>query len=93
MGFRSMRWVRLNRRPWAWLALLALTLQLGMAFGHVHGLLAVEPTLTATVDAGNAAGCKTAFIDYQYQERSPATEPTVRVASLRAAVDWIKRQG
>jgi D-glycero-D-manno-heptose 1,7-bisphosphate phosphatase len=45
------------------------------------------------VDAGNAAGCKTAFIDYQYRERGPATEPTVRVASLRAAVDWIKRQG
>jgi len=45
------------------------------------------------VDAGNAAGCKTAFIDYQYRERGPATEPCVRVASLRAAVDWIKEQG
>jgi D-glycero-D-manno-heptose 1,7-bisphosphate phosphatase len=45
------------------------------------------------VDAGNAAGCKTAFIDYQYRERGPATEPSVRVASLRAAVDWIKGQG
>jgi hypothetical protein len=55
VGFRSMRWVRLNRRPWAWLALLALTLQLGLAFGHVHGLHAVQPVLTATTDAGNAA--------------------------------------
>lgn len=55
MGFRSMRWVRLNRRPWAWLALLALTLQLGLAFGHVHGLHAVQPVLTATTDAGHTA--------------------------------------
>jgi hypothetical protein len=50
-----MRWVRLNRRPWAWLALLALTLQLGLAFGHVHGLHAVQPVLTATTDAGHTA--------------------------------------
>ena len=55
MGFRSMRWLRSNRRPWAWVALLALTLQLGLAFGHVHGLHAVQPVLTATTDAGNAA--------------------------------------
>ena len=31
-----MRWFRLHRRPWAWMALLALVLQLGLAFGHVH---------------------------------------------------------
>jgi D-glycero-D-manno-heptose 1,7-bisphosphate phosphatase len=41
------------------------------------------------VDAGNAAGCKTVFIDYHYRERGPATEPSVRVSSLREAVDWI----
>ncbi len=55
MGFRSMRWLRSNMRPWAWVALLALTLQLGLAFGHVHGLHAVQPGLTTTTDAGNAA--------------------------------------
>jgi len=55
VGFRPMRWLRSNRRPWAWVALLALTLQLGLAFGHVHGLLAVQPGLTTTTDAGNAA--------------------------------------
>ena len=55
MGFRPMRWLRLNRRPWAWLALLALALQLGLEFGHVHALHAVQPALTATTDAGNAA--------------------------------------
>jgi Protein of unknown function (DUF2946) len=55
VGFRSMRWLCSNRRPWAWVALLALTLQLGLAFGHFHGLHAVQPTLTATTAAGNTA--------------------------------------
>lgn len=41
------------------------------------------------VDAGNAAGCETVFIDYHYRERVPSTQPSVRVSSLRAAVDWI----
>jgi transaldolase len=41
------------------------------------------------VDAGNAAGLKTVFIDYNYQERDPSTEPSVRVSSLREAIEWI----
>jgi D-glycero-D-manno-heptose 1,7-bisphosphate phosphatase len=41
------------------------------------------------VDAGNAAGCKSVFIDYGYRERAPLTEPAIRVASLREAADWI----
>ena len=41
------------------------------------------------IDAGNAAGCKTVFIDCHYREQGPATEPTARVSSLRDAVDWI----
>jgi transaldolase len=45
------------------------------------------------VDAGNAAGCKTVFIDYNYRERGPLTEPSVRVFSLREAVDWISLRG
>jgi len=36
-------------------ALLALTLQLGLAFGHVHGPHVVQPALTVMADAGNAA--------------------------------------
>jgi transaldolase len=44
------------------------------------------------VDAGNAAGCKTILIDYRYRERKPATEPTVRVTSLREAVKWIEQE-
>ena len=55
MGFRPMCWLRSNRRPWAWVVLLALTLQIGLAFGHAHGLHGVQPALTATTDAGNAA--------------------------------------
>jgi transaldolase len=41
------------------------------------------------IDAGNAAGCKTVFIDYNYRERGPSTEPSARVPSLRGAVEWI----
>jgi hypothetical protein len=33
-----MRWFRSQRRTWSWIALLALILQLGLSFGHVHGL-------------------------------------------------------
>lgn len=45
------------------------------------------------VDAGNAAGCRTVFIDYNYNERGPSTEPSVRVSSLRGAVEWISSRG
>ncbi len=45
------------------------------------------------VDAGNAAGCRTVLIDYKYNERGPSTEPSVRVSSLREAVDWIAAAG
>lgn len=38
-----MGWFRSGRRPWGWVALLALVLQLGLSFGHVHGLDA-EPS-------------------------------------------------
>ncbi len=59
MGFRPMGWLRSNRRRWAWAALLALTFQLGLAFGHVHGLHAAQPVLSATTDAGNTAPSQT----------------------------------
>ena len=45
------------------------------------------------VDAGHAAGCRTVFIDYNYNERGPSTEPSVRVSSLRGAVEWISSRG
>jgi D-sedoheptulose 7-phosphate isomerase len=41
------------------------------------------------IDAGHAAGCKTAFIDYDYDERKPAQPPEATVHSLREAAEWI----
>jgi hypothetical protein len=40
-------------------ALLALTLQFGLEFGHVHRRHASQPALTATTDAGNTAASHT----------------------------------
>lgn len=44
------------------------------------------------VDAGLAAGCRTVLIDFGYQERAPEGEPSARVSSLPAAVEWILEQ-
>ena len=41
------------------------------------------------VDAGQAAGCFTIWIDRGYRERGPARPPDARVGSLGEAVDWI----
>jgi D-glycero-D-manno-heptose 1,7-bisphosphate phosphatase len=41
------------------------------------------------VEAGQAVGCRTIFIDYRYQERGPAVEPDARVSDLNEAVQWI----
>ncbi|CAN5709791.1 HAD family hydrolase [soil metagenome] len=40
------------------------------------------------IEAGIAAGCRTAFIDYHYAERQPAS-CDVRVASFAEAARWI----
>jgi hypothetical protein len=52
-----MRWFRSNRRPWGWLALLALALQFGLSFGHVHGARGDHPAAVQTTmaDAGDAS--------------------------------------
>jgi hypothetical protein len=52
-----MRWFRSSRRPWGWLALWALALQLGLSFGHVHGTRGDHPAAapTTTADASNAS--------------------------------------
>jgi D-glycero-D-manno-heptose 1,7-bisphosphate phosphatase len=44
------------------------------------------------VEAGQAAGCKTVWIDRGYRERGPAAAPHARVASLAEAADWILSQ-
>jgi D-glycero-D-manno-heptose 1,7-bisphosphate phosphatase len=43
------------------------------------------------IDAGQAAGCRTIFIDHAYRE-SLRSAPDRRVASLSEAVDWILRE-
>ena len=40
------------------------------------------------IEAGQNAGCKTFFIDYQYNEKQPSN-PTYKVASLPDAVKII----
>jgi D-glycero-D-manno-heptose 1,7-bisphosphate phosphatase len=40
------------------------------------------------IAAGRAAGCRTVFIDYRYNERRPDA-PDVTVQSLAEAADWI----
>ena len=44
-----MRWFRLQRRPWGFVALFALTLQLALSFGHMHGVAAVHGTEAAAI--------------------------------------------
>jgi len=41
------------------------------------------------VEAGANAGCPTVLIDYGYRDKLLATEPSVKVKSIRAAADWI----
>jgi len=41
------------------------------------------------IEAGAAAGCRTALIDRGYAERGPATPPHARVGSLLEAARWI----
>ena len=43
----------------------------------------------ATSKPGQAAGCRTIFIDYGYDESAAATDPIPRVTSLGEAVDLI----
>jgi transaldolase len=41
------------------------------------------------VEAGRRAGCRTVFIDYDYEERRPMPPADVNVRSLSEAVEWI----
>jgi D-glycero-D-manno-heptose 1,7-bisphosphate phosphatase len=43
------------------------------------------------IDAGQAAGCRTVFLDQNYRERGPSVPPDARVGSLPEAIDWIVR--
>lgn len=41
------------------------------------------------IDAGYAAGCRTVFLDFAYQERGPSLPPSVAVTTLAEGVSWI----
>ena len=83
MGFRPMRWLRSNRRPWVWVVLLALTLQIGLAFGHVHATSAPATALTATAphtdtgDSDDADYCATCAILAMLTGAQTATAPII----------------
>lgn len=44
------------------------------------------------IEAGQAAGCRTVWIDRGYRERGPSLPPDARVQSLAEAAAWIARQ-
>lgn len=44
------------------------------------------------IEAGQAAGCLTVWIDYGYTERAPLRAPSARVTCLREAAAWICSQ-
>jgi hypothetical protein len=89
-----MGWLRLHRRRWGWLALLALALQLGLAFGHVH--VAHEGAPAAVVsgnvshsDSGDRDNdyCATCAILALLSGAQNATAPTVPVPAVFASAD------
>jgi hypothetical protein len=64
-----MGWVRAQRRSAAVVALLALLLQLALAFGHVHGLRVGEPAaVAAAVTTGGASGSTQPGRDHQHDD-------------------------
>ncbi len=43
------------------------------------------------IEAGQRAGCKTIWLDRQYAEKSPDTQPDFITTNFSAAVEWILR--
>ena len=60
---------------------------------RVHGLRLKDSFLVGDrwrdVDAGNAAGVRTVWVDYGYHERGPKDPPAARVKDLPQAAAWI----
>jgi len=50
-----MHWLRLRQQYCSWVAVLALAVQLGLSFGHVHGLPAGGPTAVAVISEGSGS--------------------------------------
>jgi hypothetical protein len=91
-----MGWFRSHRRPSAWLALLALVLQLGLAFGHVHAIAAGRASASA-VNASNPSNgdtedndyCATCAILALLANAQAASPPAVMPAVAPASVDIV----
>ena len=45
------------------------------------------------VEAGRAAGVRTVFLDFGYQEQKPKQAPDATVSSLSEAAEWILKRG
>ena len=96
-----MRWLRSHRRPGAWMALLALVLQLGLAFGHVHAIHEAQnvPAVSAAGPSDPASGdpddgyCATCAIIALLTGAQAASPPVVtalvapRAAEIAIALD------
>ena len=46
----------------------------------------------AAIEAGLNVGCRTAFIDYHYDERRPPRQPNFVCSSLKEIATWILAQ-
>jgi len=67
-----------------------------LAAAEEHGVTLRESYLIGDrwrdIEAGQRAGCRTAWLDSGYTERGPSTPADVRVSSLAEAVAWILRE-
>jgi hypothetical protein len=88
-----MRWFRSHRRPSAWLALLALALQLGLAFGHVHAIHAetfansVSSTQQPLSGDADDSYCATCSILAQLTTAQAASAPVAALPVLQASAE------
>src|SRR5919112_4378870 len=93
-GLGSMRGLRESRRPWGWLALFALALQLGLSFGHVHAghggnaaFVAPAPNIAATSQPADEdddeAHCSICAINALLSGAQVAAAPVIPTPAVR----------
>ena len=70
-----MHWVRTNRRFGAWCALLAITLQIFLSFGHAHRFDGFRPGLLSSQAVAALSG-QTASGQPSSEAGAPASKPT-----------------
>jgi hypothetical protein len=90
-----MGWFRLHKRRWSWVALLALALQFGLAFGHVHATHADHPTASVTGnvspsdtgDSDDANYCATCAILALFNATLTAAPPAIDLPTPPASAE------